>query len=126
MEPSSISWHLAPVVSADLIQLKEALGPDDYAANRKSLQSFLCGYFESETGCLQKQGSSIAPLGATTSGGKILKVRWALPGRGKSGGLRLVFVARCSERVVILAGIFNRREDPPLDHFLQAAEEADH
>jgi len=33
-------------------------------------------------------------------GGKVLKVRWALPGSGKSGSLRLVVVACCDEKRV--------------------------
>lgn len=32
---------------------------------------------------------------ATAKGGKVLKVRWAIPGSGKSGSLRLVVVAYC-------------------------------
>lgn len=45
-------------------------------------------------------------------GGKVLKVRWALPGCGKSGSLRLVVVAYCNEKRVHIAQAFERRDNP--------------
>ena len=45
-------------------------------------------------------------------GGKALKVRWAYPGCGESGSLRLVVVAYCDERRVHIAQAFDRRDNP--------------
>ncbi len=48
---------------------------------------------------------------ASPRGGKVLKVRWAYPGCGKSGSLRLVIVAYCEQKRVCIAQAFDRRED---------------
>lgn len=61
-------------------------------------------------------------MGATPAGGKILKVRWGLPGMGKSGGLRLAVVAYCESREVVIAGAFLRSDDPDDATFFAAAE----
>lgn len=61
---------------------------------------------------VKKQGKSISPIGATAAGGKRLKVRWLIPGKGKSGGLRLAVVAYCEERLVKVAGAWVRKDDP--------------
>lgn len=55
-------------------------------------------------------GSTISPLGATKSGGKILKVRWKYMGAGKSGGLRLCLVAFCEQLRVVLCHASLRRD----------------
>jgi hypothetical protein len=88
--------------------------PSDFAANKQALKVFLCEYFSSGN-CQNAQGKSIAPIKATAKGGKVLKVRWAYPGCGKSGGLRLVVVVYCKERRVHIAQAFDRREDPSVD-----------
>lgn len=125
MDRRNISWHLAPAVQSELAELEKNLGSSAYAGQRQAIQDFLSGYVGAEPRCLGKQGDSISPLGSTSKGGKILKVRWALPGQGKSGSLRLAFVTRCEQQVVILAAIFQRRDDPPSGLFIQAAEYAD-
>jgi len=64
--------------------MKEQLDQKIYEQSKQALKLFLCAYFSTGT-CTQSQGTSIVPIGATPSGGKILKVRWALPGQGKMG-----------------------------------------
>lgn len=96
-----------------------AFTKEDFEASRQSLKKYLCNYF-SNGQCNTAQGDSINPLGATPSGGKILKVRWALPGGGKSGGLRLTVVVYCKERRVVIAEAFVRNTDPPSQSFLDA------
>jgi len=44
-----------------------------------------------------------------------MKVRWGLPGYGKSGSLRLILVVHCEKKEVIVAGAFWRRDDPSDD-----------
>ncbi len=57
---------------------------------------------------------------ASPGGGKVLKVRWAYPGCGKSGSLRLVVVAYCEEKRVHIAQAFDRRENPSDDDITDA------
>jgi len=97
--------------AAKIKDLKEELGDKEYDAHKKAIQNFLCAYFSTGS-CNTSQGDSINPLGASTKGGKILKVRWALPGAGKSGGLRIIVVVYCDEKKVVLAEAFKRRTDP--------------
>jgi len=94
-----------------LFELRERMTPEEYAAQKRALKEFLCGYF-STGNCANSQGSSISPMKATALGGKVLKVRWAYPGCGKSGSLRLVVVAYCEQLRVHIAAAFDRREDP--------------
>ena len=102
-----------------LIDLRQQMTPEQYAEEKRALQEFLCGYFSSGD-CNHSLGDSISPLKATAKGGKVLKVRWALPGSGKSGSLRLVVVAYCDERRVHIAQAFNRRDNPTDDDFREA------
>ena len=60
---------------------------------------------------------------ASPRGGKVLKVRWAYPGCGKSGSLRLVVVAYCEQKRVHIAQAFDRREDPSDDDIRDAVAE---
>ncbi|HEX4382081.1 MAG TPA: hypothetical protein VH083_04005 [Myxococcales bacterium] len=68
---------------------------------------------------MDKQGSSISPMksSATAAGGKRLKVRWAMPGSGKSGGLRLAVAVYCKEKHVKIAGAWLRTDNPSDDAF---------
>jgi hypothetical protein len=93
--------------------------PEDYEQDKQALQEFLCGYF-STGDCRNAQGSSISPMKASPKGGKVLKVRWAYPGCGKSGSLRLVVVAYCDEKRVHIAQAFARRDDPTDDDIRDA------
>lgn len=119
--PSDGTWTVLPTASG-LSQVRDRLGEALYEEQRKALQLFLCEYFA--TGhCDTKQGASISPLGATPAGGKILKVRWGLPGQGKSGGLRLCVVVYCDEMRVTLAEAFARKDNPSDAAFEQAVKD---
>lgn len=96
--------------------------PEAYEQDKRALQEFLCGYFSSGD-CTNALGDSISPLKATPKGGKVLKVRWALPGSGKSGSLRLVVVAYCDEKRVHIAQAFRRSDNPSDDDVRDAVEE---
>lgn len=102
-------------------QLQKQLDPTTYEQSKQALKLFLCAYF-STGACTQAQGKSIVPIGATPAGGKILKVRWALPGQGKSGGLRLAVVAYCEQRRVVIAEAFVRKTDPSAEDFFGAVQ----
>lgn len=108
--PEDGKWQLGEKATL-LSELRERMTPEDYAQEKQALKEFLCGYFSSGD-CRNSQGSSISPMKATPKGGKVLKVRWAYPGCGKSGSLRLVVVAYCEEKRVHIAQAFDRRENP--------------
>ena len=92
-------------------EVRELLGEEEHEKQKRSLQKYLCAYF-STGDCSKEQGDAISPMGGSPKGGKVLKVRWGLPGCGKSGGLRLVVVAYCSELKVVIAEAFRRKDDP--------------
>lgn len=114
-------WQVGPQAKL-LFELRQQMNPEDYSAEKEALQDFLCGYFSSGK-CTNSQGDSISPLKATPLGGKVLKVRWGLPGGGKSGSLRLVVVAYCEERRVYIAQAFARRDNPTGDDFQSAVDD---
>jgi hypothetical protein len=100
------------------------MGEGEYISCVRDLQLYLAGYFESSGGCSLKLGKSGSPIGSTAAGGKKLKVRWAYPGCGKSGGLRMCFVAFCEMRKVVLCHIAMRR-DVDEDVLESSGDEAD-
>jgi len=109
-QPEDAKWQVG-AHAALIHELRERLPEGEYENQKRALKEFLCGYFSTDSGCRTAQGNSIAPLKATPKGGKVLKVRWAYPGCGKSGSLRLVFVAYCDELRVHIAQAFDRRDD---------------
>lgn len=118
---ATIQWMVLPRARAVFAEVREALGADAYERDKLRLQDFLCAYF-GHGNCMDRQGNSIAPMKstATARGGKCLKVRWATPGTGKSGGLRLAVVAYCDKRVVKIAGAWHRRDDLSDSDFFSA------
>jgi hypothetical protein len=108
--PEDGKWQVGEKATL-LFELRQRMTPEEYEQDKRALKEFLCGYFSSGE-CRHAQGSSICPMKATPKGGKVLKVRWAYPGSGKSGSLRLVVVAYCDERRVHIAQAFDRRSDP--------------
>ena len=105
-----IRWVVSDSARADIADVRELRGEDGYKIDVYDLRMLLRGYFEATPGCSIKLGKSICPLGGTTSGGKVLKVRWKYPGGGKSGGLRLCVAAFCDDRLVVVCHASMRRD----------------
>ena len=120
-----ITWEVSLTALPEIEPIRDKLGEAEYLENVRALQDFLAGYFSADLGCKGKLGASVSPLGANRSGAKKLKVRWALPGGGKSGGLRMAFLADCKDRRVLLAGIFPRDQDPSDEDFDRAFKSAE-
>ncbi len=120
-QPEDGKWQLGGKAKL-LIELQEQMTAEEHEQNKRALQEFLCGYFSSGD-CKNALGDTISPLKATPKGGKVLKVRWALPGSGKSGSLRLVVVAYCDEKRVQIAQAFRRRDDPTDDDVRDAIDD---
>jgi hypothetical protein len=119
MDVSKIVWKLTPEAREDVKPDREQLGDTEYFADRDRLQAFLCAYFQ-DGACTTRSGSAISPVGATTGGGKILKVRWGRPGCGKRGGIRMALVAFCDRKEVVLCRVFPRRDNPTSADFSSA------
>ena len=109
--PASITWLLTKPAANDFAVLRADLGDVEYARQRQSLQALLCAYF-GEKHCDYKLGKSIAPVAPAPPGKKLLKVRWALPGRGKSGGLRIILSIDCKHRRCTLLRALERVDEP--------------
>jgi hypothetical protein len=116
--PADGKWQVGAKATA-LHALRQKMSPAEFEEDKLALKQFLCGYFSSGD-CQNALGKSIVPIKATERGGKVLKVRWAYPGCGKSGSLRLVVVAYCEEKRVHIAQAFDRRDDPSGDDILDA------
>ena len=119
--PDDIRWLVLSAAKPCLDQVRSSMAREDYDADRRALREFLCGYFNTGA-CAHKQGRAISPMRSTLTdaGGKCLKVRWGVPGGGKSGGLRLAVVVYCRERCVKLCGAWKRIDDPSDVEFADA------
>jgi hypothetical protein len=121
LTPSDITWEVLQGCRSNIGELKRLLG-SRYEESKEALQETLCDYFNG--GNCDYKGMQISPIGATKSGGKCLKVRWALPGGGKSGGLRIAVVGYCDTKRVKLAGMWVRKDDPSDEEFANAVAKA--
>jgi len=121
--PEEGKWSIL-THSDGLGEARKRFDEPGFKAAKRALKEFLCDYF-SIGDCNQKLGKTISPMGATPGGGKVLKVRFGLPGGGKSGGLRLAVVAYCRERRVVIAEAFLRKDDPEDTTFFAAIEGLD-
>jgi hypothetical protein len=92
-----------------LEEIRNELGAEEYDKQKLALQKFLCDYF-STGACISKLGASISPVSGAPKGGKALKVRWGLPGSGKSGGIRLIVVVFCAEKKAVVTCAFKRKD----------------
>lgn len=121
-EPTDGTWRLSE--NANSLREIQSSYPDGWLQQQvDSLKWAMCEYF-SVGDCNSKQGKSISPMGLTQDGGKILKVRWLLPGKGKSGGLRLCVVVYCDRREVVVADGWVRKDDVSSQPYFDAANEA--
>ena len=113
MSRAEIAWKLSPSVVKVVAPIRKNLGEAGYSEDKRAFQDFMCGYFNADDGCTTEQGSSISPVvHPTKAGWKCLKVRWAFPGAGKSGGLRLAVAVHCDEKRVNLVGAWIRKDEP--------------
>jgi hypothetical protein len=108
--PSDITWIVRPRASRDIAPFRKMMGEESYELDKQALQIWLCDYFNGGP-CISSRGQ-ISPIGSTSDDGKALKARWAYPGSGKSGGLRLAIAAYCNERRVEVAACWMRKEEP--------------
>lgn len=106
--PGDIRWEVQEDARKAIKALPQEVH-DNYASLRRGLQDLVCDYINAQEQCIHK-GLNIAPVDAGVPGGKGLKVRFAIPGRGKSGSLRIRMVAFCDERRVAIAGLELRRD----------------
>lgn len=110
--PAEIAWEICTGASIFQGELEALYGRAWVVEQKAAFRTFMCAYFNAEGGCAVKCGKSVSPVGGAPDGGKRLKVRWSFPGCGKSGGLRILVVARCEERRVLIVAIDRRSNDP--------------
>jgi hypothetical protein len=105
-----IKWVLTAAAQHDIRERGLPIKPVEYEIEKRAIQRTLANYFD-QTLC-ESKASQIARVGTTDDGGKVLKMRWARPGQGKSGGFRLIVVAYCEASQVTLCRIFDRKQEP--------------
>lgn len=118
--PDTVRWLRCRGVEPSFTEVRELLGAEGFEQWLASMKLFLCAYFSADEACATRQGKSIAPVRCGVARAKGLKVRFAFPGAGKRGGLRLAVLAFCAERVVKLAGAWRRKDDPDEGEFQSA------
>ena len=121
-EPGDGTWIVLPTAGNETA--RAAFSAEIYGASVEALRLALCQYF-SHGACDYAQGKFIRRIDTTKGGGKVMKVRWALPGTGKRGGLRMAIVVYCDVKRVVVAESFIRKDDPTDKEFTDAAAQAD-
>ena len=115
-----IQWKRCSAAESVFDAVRVALGDEAFQGWELSLKNYLCSYFSAHDACNGRLGKSISPVRSGVPRGKGLKVRFAFPGCGKSGGLRLAVLAFCDVPEVKVAGAWKRREDPDDEDFDEA------
>jgi hypothetical protein len=123
--PNSTSWSIIYAETSVLADVHRRLGDPLYQEQKLGIKELFCGYVEAHPSCDSKLGKSISPMARTKKGYKVFKFRWALPGSGKSGGLRLILVANCEARQITVASAYDRRSGQSDDDSLKAAEKVE-
>lgn len=99
LQPHEITWTVASDAYAEIRCLGKPLSEAEYTECRVAFQDLFTAYVNTND-CTRELGKTVSPCGSTESGRKLFKVRLGLPGRGKSGALRLAVAADCDEKRV--------------------------
>jgi hypothetical protein len=122
VNPEDIKWITTKFLQNQQkdIRNKHNISDNDFEENKQALKDFLCGYFNSNhNNYTKEQGKTISPINIrdiTSQNSKVLKVRWNLPGKGKSGGLRLAILIKLNHNNIVyevkICGAWVRKSDP--------------
>ena len=108
LDPSAFKWQATPAARQELAKV---YGSEGMAEFRDKLGKHLCcGYYPATSGRSKAMG--VSPISCGVQDGRGFKVRWAYPGCGKSGGIRMAILALCPARRIIIAFACKRKEDP--------------
>jgi hypothetical protein len=106
-------------IDADIVSV---VGKDVYdRVLRPAFRQVVVAYINVEDRCAGQQGNTVRPIGGTPTGGKLLKVRLGIPGRGKSGSLRILASLHCEERRCHILLARWRRDADEADEALASA-----
>lgn len=101
--------------------IRTTLGQAAYNELRNDFKTLICGYLETDPTCTSKLGNTISPVGFPTQPGwKCLKVRWAPPGQGKSGGYRMAVAIHLDQGKVNVLQLWPRSSNPGNAQFAPA------
>jgi hypothetical protein len=113
--PADVIWEVLPAARKVHDDLHAHLPADRARESVDGLRELLCNYFSAAEAC-DKKSVGISPNGRAR-GGRAFKVRWKIPGLGKSCGLRLAIIAMCPEKRIVVAGAWARDTDPQDSEF---------
>lgn len=121
-EIEHVKWEVLPPARKVHAQLHAHLSADMAKDSVDGLRKLLCAYFSERDNCDGK-AIGVFPMGSTPCGDRAFKVRWKVPGAGKSGGLRLAIVAKCPSRHIVVAAAWPRDTDPDDADFAAAMDD---
>lgn len=105
---ADVRWEMATGAWSEIGAL-----PVQVRANYKSLvrsfQESVCRFINTVDHCAGK-ANGISCVGGLPNGGKELKARCAVPGMGKSGGLRIMLAAYCDKSTVRVMSVKMRQD----------------
>lgn len=107
--PAEVSWCVVRDSNTALLKQLHHHDAAVYDAAKIAIRDYFCRYVGAEPACLGQIPHSIIPIGANDDGGKVIKMRWPYDGSGKRNGLRLILVAYCAERRVVVTSAEMRK-----------------
>ena len=114
-----VKWEVLPSARKVHEDVHSHLPEQLVSESVRGLRDLLCDYF-STCGACDQAALGISPMGQAPRGGRAFKVRWRVPGRGKSGGLRLAVIAMCPAKHIVIAAAWARSSDPGDPEFTAA------
>lgn len=107
MDVGDISWSVNSTARAQIKDLPPEVH-NCYRDLKDAVQQSLCIYI-SLSQCAGR-AAGVGFIETSADGGKVLKVRCALPGRGMSRSLRVLVVAYCQDKRIVVAHVDMRRD----------------
>lgn len=105
----SVTWEISRSVRSEVFGLLPQDARSDYKCMVRGLRAAVVDYINASNRCDAKT-NSISCLGGCDGGGKLLKVRCPLPGRGASRSLRVTLAVFCEAKRVQVVDASWRRE----------------
>jgi hypothetical protein len=116
LQRTHFQWSCEPGATQELRKYYKS--DEAYEGFLEALGIYLCNYYSATRG--RTKTKAIAPVQCGVDGGRGFKVRWMIPGGGRSGGFRLGVLAVCDRMRVVVALAELRRNDPADKEFVKA------
>lgn len=104
-----IRWEISRDTRDEIFDLLPPEAQNCYPAMVLGMKERICGYINAHNQCDGKT-KGVSVLEGCDGGGKVMKVRCAVPGRGASRSLRVIMAIFCDGKRVLVTGADWRKD----------------